>query len=185
MTQLRDTSLAPFTATNPLPTRTPIRPIVGTFAAAAASDYLDNDVISNDAGAGLGDPIIFAGVALVAGGAAKIIGASLSCSEDGIAPATSELFLFSQAPTTATEMDDNAAWGGVAAAEQPYFLGSIAFPALVDVGAGSFVAATSPTPGSPLLVNCVATSLFGILVARDAITGETAAMTVTITLYAE
>lgn len=157
-----------------------LRAIVGTFVAAAAGDYADNDVISNDADNGEGDPIEFEGV-----GTGKVVGATLSMSEDGVA-GTSELFLFTEAPT-ATEMDDNAAFAGVGAGDQTKFLGSIAFGALVDVGAFSFVRATSPTPGAPLFVHSTDedASIFGILVWRDAEANETAGMTVEVTLYVE
>lgn len=158
-----------------------IRSVQGTFAAEAAGDYADNDVISNAVANGTGLPITFANAVLSTGGSAKIIGATLTMSEDSVA-GTTELILFSATPT-ATEMDDNAAYGGVGAADGPLYLGSIAFPALVDVGATSFVAATAPTAAAPLLIRAAATSIFGILVWRDAEANETAGMTVTITLY--
>lgn len=182
MTQLRDSSLTPIGDANPLAIRGGIRAVVASFAAAAAGDYADNDVISNAVANGTGLPLEFEDVVREAGGAARIIGASISCSKDTVA-ATTELLLFSEAPT-ATEMDDNAAIGaGVGAADQPRYLGSIAFPALADVGAFSFVRATTPTAAAPLLVHCAAKSLFGILVARDPETNEAAGMTISITLY--
>jgi hypothetical protein len=183
MTMLRDGTLTPHSDTNPVAVRTGIRAVVGSFIAVAAGNYADNDVISNDADAGEGDPLEFASVVRSAGGAAKVIGATLSMSEDGIL-ATSELFLFSQAPT-ATEMDDNAAFAGVGAADQPYYLGSIVFAALADAGELSFALPTVLTPAAPLLVHAVATSIFGILVLRDAEINETAGMTVIVTLYVE
>jgi hypothetical protein len=157
------------------------RVVTASFIAEAAGDYADNDVISDAVANGTGLPIEFEGVVQEAGGAGEIIGATLSMSEDGIL-ATSELLLFAEAPT-ATEMDDNAAGGVVGAADEPFYLGSIEFPALVDVGAFSFVKATAPTAAAPLLVHATATSIFGILVLRDAETNETAGMTVTVTLY--
>ena len=180
---LRDAALTPYSDTNPLAVRAAPRAITASFVAVAAGNYADNDVISNDADAGEGDPLAFTNIVRAAGGAAKVIGAALSMSEDGIL-ATSELFLFSQAPTD-SEMDDNAAWGGVGAADQPYYLGSIAFAALADVGAISFALPATLTPAAPLLVHAVATSLFGVLVFRDAEINETAGMTVQVTLYVE
>lgn len=164
-------------------TRPQTRVLSDNFIAPAAGDYADNDVISDSVSNGTGTPMEFANAVPIAGSACKIIGADLSCDEDSVA-ATSELFLFSQAPT-ASEMDDNAAWGGVGAADGPYLIGSIAFGALADVGAYSFIKATSPTPAAPLLAYCVATSIFGILVLRDAETNETAGMRVTVRLYVE
>jgi hypothetical protein len=163
---------------------TQLRAVSATFAAAAAGNYADNDVISNDAGAGLGDPMEFRFAVGRTGGAAKLVSATLQCNEDSLL-ATSELFLFSQAPTTATEMDDNAAWGGVAAAELPYFLGSFTFAALADIGAGSFATPATLTPAAPMLIRAEATSIFGILVLRDAEINETAGMTVTVTLFVD
>lgn len=160
-----------------------IRAVADSFAAAAAGDYADNDVISNSVSNGTGQPLEFVGVPKNAGGAAKIVGATLSMSKDNVV-GTTELQLFSQAPT-ATELDDNAAEGGIGAADQPYYLGKIDFPALADVGAFSFSRATSPTPASPLLVFAAARSIFGRLIWRDAETNEAAGMTVTVTLYVD
>lgn len=161
----------------------PVAAVAASFAAAAAGDYADNDVISNSVANGTGDPLEFENAVRVTGGAGKVIGATLSCSEDAV-QATSELFLFSQAPT-ATEMDDNAAFGGVGAADLPYFLGSIAFDAPTDVGTGGFATPTTLTPAAPLFIHAVSTSIFGILVLRDAEVNETAGMTIIITLYIE
>jgi hypothetical protein len=183
MTMLRDAELTPHSDTNPVAVRTGLRALTASFAAVAAGNYADDDVISNDADEGEGDPLEFENVVRAAGGAAKIVGGHISMSEDGIL-ATSELFLFSQAPT-ASEMDDNAAFAGVGAADLPFYLGSVAFDALADVGAGSFALPTTLTPAAPLLVHCEATSLFGILVLRDAETNESASMEVSITLYVE
>ena len=159
------------------------RTVLGTFIAVAAGNYADNDVISNDATEGAGDPTTFSDVVTI-GRAAKIVGAKLTYSEDGIL-ATSELFLFNALPT-ASEMDDNAAWGGIGAADEAKFLGSIAFSAAVDQGDFSMSLPTTLTADVPFFVHAGATSnLYGILVLRDAETNETAGMTVNIRLYIE
>ena len=159
--------------------------VVGAFAAVAAGDYADNDVISNVVTDTEGDPVTFADAVRVAGGINKIIGATLEMSEDGVA-ATSELFLFNAVPT-ATEMDDNAAFGGVGAADQDKFLTSFLFPALADAGDFSHVRATAVAPPTPLFITAAANSrtIYGVLVFRDATTAETAGMKVTIKLYIE
>lgn len=158
-----------------------IRAVVVDFNAPATTDYTDDDVLSNSATNGEGEPLEFED-AVLEGGAAKCIGGSIAFSEDGIL-ATTELLLFSQ-PPTATEMDDNAAYGGIGAADVPYYLGSVSFAAAADIGAGAFAAASSPSVASPLLIRSSAgTSVYGILVWRDAETNETAGMTVTVTLY--
>lgn len=171
-------------AEHPLPTYRTTWSSTGSFAAVAAGNYADNDVISNDATADQGDPITFANAVRFSGGAAKIIGATLTMSEDSVL-ATSELFLFSSAPSTATEMDDNAAWGGVGAADLSLFLGSFTFAALADAGAISFALPATLTPAAPMFIRSDTTSIYGILVLRDAETNETAGMTVSITLYME
>ena len=159
--------------------------VVGAFAAVAAGDYADNDVISNSVTDTEGDPVVFANAVRVAGGTNKIIGATLEMSEDGVA-ATSELFLFKAEPTD-TEMDDNAAFAGIGAGDQTKFIGSFLFPALADAGGFSFVRATSVAPPTPLFITAAADSktIYGVLVWRDAEATETAGMKVTIKLYIE
>jgi hypothetical protein len=156
----------------------------GSFIAEAAGNYADNDVVSDDAGAGLGAPITFADAVLATGGAAKIVHATLTFTAATAIAATSELELFSQAPT-ATELDDNAAAGTVAAADLPFFLGSIDFSAGTDIGAATLCLPTTLTPAVPLFIHAVAKSIFGRLIFRDAEINETAAMPVDIVLYLE
>jgi hypothetical protein len=111
-----------------------------------------------------------------------IVGANLSFEAATAIAATSELLLFAQTPT-ASEMDDNAATTPVGAADTPYYLGSIAFSAGTDVGASTFCLPTTLTPAAPRFIWASATSIFGILVFRDAEANETAGMTVRITLF--
>ena len=172
------------TDNNPLPVYAPYRSVVDSFVAVASGNYADNDVISDGETNGTGTALEFANTVRVSGGSAKIISASISYTAATAIAATSELMLFSQTPT-ASEMDDNAAWGGVGAADVPYYLGSIAFSAGTDVGASTFGLPTTLTPAAPLFVRSEATSIFGILVLRDAEINETASMTVRITLYLE
>jgi hypothetical protein len=156
----------------------------GSFIAEAAGDYADNDVVSDSDTPSAGTAIEFANAVRQAGGAAKIVDARLTFTAAGAIGATSELELFSQAPT-ATELDDNAAAGSVGAADLPFYLGSIPFSAGTDIGAATVALPTSLTPAAPLFIHAVATSIFGRLIFRDAETGETAAMPVDIVLYIE
>lgn len=153
-----------------------------SFVAVAAENYADNDVVSDDADEGEGSALEFTEAIRVSGGSGKLIGGTISFSEDGIL-ATSALHLFSQAPT-ASELDDNAAFA-LGAADQPYYLGSIAFPAAADVGSISFSRSTAVTPAAPVLVRSATRSLYGILQFTDAEENEAAGMTVDITLYFE
>ena len=126
----------------------PIAAVQGSFAAVAAGDYADNDVMSNDAGAGLGDPIEFANAVRVPGGAGKIIGARIVYTAAAAFAPTSELLLFSEAPTV-TEMDDNAAFTAVDAADLDKYLGSILFAAGTDIGPGTLSLPSALTPAPP------------------------------------
>ena len=157
---------------------------IGTFTAAAAGDYADNDVMSNDAGAGAGDPIVFANAVRQTGGSAKVVGASILYTAAAAFVPTSELLLFAAAPT-ATEMDDNAAFTAVDAADLSKYIGSIAFAAGTDIGPGTLGAPATLTPAAPLFIRSDTTTIYGILVLRDAETAETAGMGVTITLHIE
>lgn len=157
---------------------------VGTFAAEAAGDYADNDVMSNAAGAGLGEPIVFANAVRQTGGSAKVVDASILYTAAAAFVPTSELLLFAAAPTT-TEMDDNAAFTAVDAADLANYLGSINFAAGTDIGPGTLGAPATLTPAAPLFIRSTTTTIYGILVLRDASIAETAGMTVTITLYIE
>lgn len=162
----------------------PIKAVQGSFVAAAAGDYADNDVISDSASNGVGTAIEFENAVRVSGGAGKIVGASVNFIAATAIAATTELELFSQNPT-ATELDDNAAAGSVGAADAPYYLGSIAFAAGTDYGAGTICRPSALTPAAPLFIRSEATSIYGRLIFRDAEANETAGMTVSITLYIE
>lgn len=159
----------------------PVQAVQTTLVAAAAGDYADNDVISNAVTNGTGVAEEFALAVRVPGGAGKVVGASIACSATSMV-ATTELQLFSQAPT-ATELDDNAAAGNVGAADLPYYLGLIAFAAM----ATGWALPATLTPAAPLLVHAApgSQSIFSRLIFRDAETNEAAGMTFTITLYIE
>lgn len=162
----------------------PYRTVQASFAAAAAGDYADNDVISQSASNGVGVAREFALAVPTAGGIGKIVGGSINFIASTAIAAAVGLQLFAQTPT-ATELDDNAAEGGVGAADAPYYLGEMAFSAGTDYGAGTILNPTTVTPAAPMLIRATATSIFGRLIFRDAEANETAGMTVTVTLYLE
>lgn len=155
-----------------------------TFVAEAATDYADNDVISNSDTNGAGLALEFPS-AVGAGGAGKIIGGSINVVASTNVAATMGLQLFSQTPT-ATELDDNAAEGGVGAADTPYYLGEMLFAAGTDYGAGNIKPPSTVTPAAPFMIRAESgRSVFGRLIMRDADANETAATTIIITLYIE
>lgn len=164
----------------------PVKTVAASFAAAAAGDYADNDVLSNSVSNGTGLALEFANAVRVEAGTGKVIGGSINIVASTNVPATIGLQLFSQTPT-ATELDDNAAEGGVGAADSPYYLGEILFAAGTDYGAGTIKPPSTLTPAAPLFVHAESgsKSIFGRLIFRDSETGETAGMTVIVTLYIE
>lgn len=77
------------------------------------------------------------------------------------------LFLFTAPPTS--ELDDNAANTAPAAADAPYFVGTIVFPAMSDLGSGPSYSVATPaltTANLPLYFD--APKLYGIAVITDA-----------------
>lgn len=162
------------------------RSVSDSFIAAAAGDYADNDVLSDSASNGVGTALEFANAVADPAGAAMVIGGSINVVASTSVAATIGLQLFSQTPT-ATELDDNAAEGGVGAADAPYYLGEILFAAGTDYGAGTIKTPSTLTPAAPLFVHSESgsRSIFGRLIFRDAEANETAAMPVHVTLYLE
>lgn len=161
-----------------------IRAVTASFVAAAAGDYADNDVLSNSATNGAGLALEFPNAVLTAGGGAKVIGGNINVVASTSVAATIGLQLFAQTPT-ATELDDNAAEGGIGAADAPYYLGEILFAAGTDYGAGTIKTPSAVTPAAPLFIYAADTSVFGRLIFRDAEASETASMPVSVTLYIE
>lgn len=162
----------------------PVKSVSASFAAAAAGDYADNDVISNSASNGAGLALEFPLAVRVPGGAGMVISGTINVVASTSVAATIGLQLFSQTPT-ATELDDNAAEGGVGAADAPYYLGEMLFATGTDYGAGNIKPPSAVTPAAPLFIHAegVSQSIFGRLVFRDAEASETAGMTVIVTLY--
>lgn len=147
-----------------------------TPAVAAASDYADNDIVSNSASNGAGVAWVFADMARVEAGKGRVVSALLSCSVAAVV-ASFRLHVFNANPS-ASELDDNAAFS-VHANDQDKYLFWIDFPALA--GGRSFVGDLN----IPYTCAASSTSLYGILQITDAETGEVASMVVTIKLGIE
>lgn len=167
-----------------------ITPIVGTKkkvsvtkAIAAAGDYAAEDVLCESATTGV--VWTFAAIARNNGGSGYIIKAHALWETTGLTPRLT-LYLFNAAPST--ELDDNKANVAPAYADLSQYVGKIDFPAMEDLGGMSEAIATPSTTGNlPLAFECAsdADDLIGILVTRDAITGEAAGESLTIRLEAE
>lgn len=153
-------------------------------ALAAAGDYAAEDVMCEHATTGVA--WTFAGVAKVNGGTGYITKAHALWETTDLTPRLT-LYLFNAAPTT--ELDDNKANAAPAFADLAQYVGKIDFPAMEDLGGMSealSVPSSSP-PSLPLAFECAsgADDLIGILVTRDAITGEVATKSMTIRLTVE
>lgn len=158
--------------------------VLVTKALAANTNYAAEDILSESTSAGTA--WTFAAVAERNGGSGYIVKAVVSCETTALTPRLS-LFLYTSTPTSAD--NDNAAHDGVKNADIAKFVGRIDFPAMEDLGGNSEAVATPSTPNSglPMVFTCASTAddLIGILVTRDAITGETATDDMTVILSIE
>lgn len=145
-----------------------------TKALAAAGDYVANDVLSENASAGT--VWTFGSVVRANGGTATIVKAIALLETTALTPGLT-LFLFSATPTSV--LNDNVINTAVLHADEANFVGRITFPSMADLGTGDSEAMVTPslaTGNLPLAFSCANedTALYGIVVTRDAITGETA-----------
>jgi hypothetical protein len=160
-----------------------IKTVSVTKALAAAGNYDAEDVMCEHATTGVA--WTFAALARANGGTGRIIKAHALWETTALTPRLT-LFLFNAAPTT--ELDDNKANAAPAFADLSQYVGKIDFPAMEDLGGMSEAIATPSTYGNlPLDFECAAAAddLIGILVTRDAITGEVAEASLTIRLTVE
>ncbi len=155
-----------------------------TKALAAAGNYDADDVLSESAGAGTA--WTFSAIARANNASGYIVKAIALCQTTSLTPRLT-LYLFHTTPTSA--LNDGAANTAVIWADRANFVGHIDFPAMEDLGTGvSMSVATPSTPGKvPLAFDTAAAAddLFGIVVTRDAITGESAGMNLLIALTVE
>lgn len=145
-----------------------------TKALAAAGNYGGDDVMSESASAGT--VWTFSNVVDRPGASGTIVKAVALFETTALTPGLT-LFLFSATPTSA--LNDNVANTAVLHADEANFVGRITFPAMADLGTGDSEAIVTPsltTGNVPLAFNTAATdaTLYGIVVTRDAITGEAA-----------
>jgi hypothetical protein len=139
-----------------------------TKAVAAVGNYAAEDVLSESATTGTA--WIFYGC----GGSGYIVNAQVLCETTAQTPRLT-LYLFSALPTT--NLYDNVANTAPSHTDIANYLGKIDFPAMEDLGGDSEAVATPSTYGNlPLAFKTTgqAEALYGILVTRDAITGESA-----------
>jgi hypothetical protein len=145
-----------------------------TKALAAAGNYGANDVLSESASSGTA--WTFSAVVQGNGGSGTIVKAIALLETTALTPGLT-LFLFNATPTSA--LNDNVANTAVLHADESQFIGRITFPAMADLGTGDSEAVVTPsltTGNVPLAFNCAVgdSSLYGVVVTRDAITGESA-----------
>jgi len=93
------------------------------------------------------------------------------------------LLLFNIVPTS-SNLNDNAANTAILAADMTNYIGRIDFLAMEDLGGYSESIVTTSTYGNLPIAFILeeGKDIYGVLVTRDAITGEVASMTMTITL---
>jgi len=154
-----------------------------TKALAAAGDYAANDVMSENAGTGTA--WTFSSIVKANGCSGEITKAQVICETTGLIPRLT-LYLFTATPTS--QLNDNAANTALLHADLANYIGKIDFPAMEDLGGDSETLATPSTYGNlPFAFTCAsdANDLYGILVTRDAITGESAGDDMTVKLTCE
>lgn len=156
-----------------------IKDIAVNKALAAAGNYDAEDVLSESAT--VGTTWIF----LRCGGSGYITKALAICEITALTPRLT-LFLFNKLPTSA--LNDAVANTALLHADLDNYIGKIDFSALEDLGGDSASEASPSTSGNlPLAFRTTDSTdtLWGILVTRDAITGEAAGMDLTIKLSLE
>ncbi len=144
---------------------------------AAAGDYAAEDVLSESAT--LGSAWLFQGLPAIG----RITKAQAICSITALTPRLT-LYLFRGLPTSA--LNDNVANTALLHADLSKYIGKIDFTGMEDLGGDSESIVTPSTSGNlPLDYETEDNSLWGVLVTRDAITGEVAGMSMTIRLTVE
>jgi len=155
-----------------------------TKALAAAGDYAAGDVLSESASAGTA--WTFSGMARSTGFSGYITKAHAICETTALTPRL-VIFLFTATPTCT--LNDNAANTALLHADLANYVGKIDLPAMEDIGTGDSEAIATPstTGNLPLAFTCASDSndLYGVVVTRDAITGESAGDDLVIRLTCE
>ncbi len=161
--------------------------VTAQLTLAAAGNYEANDVLSNSTSVGV--PFVFKDVAKVAGGGGYIVRAKLTLSKaGGITAITPQCTLQLYTKTPTCNLNDAAINTGVLAADVPFHIGDIEFPALANIG-GSPSSERVPSTWGKLpkafVCNAKLKSIYGVLVILAAETSETSATIATIDLYIE
>jgi len=154
-----------------------------TKALAAAGDYNAEDVLSESAASGTA--WTFSNVTKLKGGFGYITKAQAICETTNLTPRLT-LYLFNAIPTS--NLNDNIANTALLHADLDNYLGKIDFSGMEDLGGDSETIATLGTYGNlPLAIETAlnSTTIYGILVTKDAITGESAGDDMTIRLTME
>lgn len=153
----------------------------GANAVAAAGDYAAGDIMSQSASNGVGLPWKFTGLCRGSAYTCTVVGGNIATSVEGFVPRI-RLWLFNGQPTTATELDDNAAMAIDLDDRTKLQLGGgyIDFPAMVDVGEFSFAQVSGL---SQMLYGDANGDVWGIVQLLDAVTNESAGMSVWPTLH--
>ncbi len=159
-----------------------IKSVKVTKALGAATVYHAEDVISEHTTTGT--VYTFSAIGKVDGGSGYIVGARVNSETTSVTPRLT-WYLFNAAPST--NKNDHAANTAPTNADLGFYIGSIDFPALEDLGGTSAAFCTPSTVGGlPLPFTCAtnADDLLGILVTKDAFT-QTAGDDMTVTLTVE
>jgi len=156
-----------------------------TKAIAAAGDYAADDVLSESASEGTAWG--FANIFRRNNSGGYIIKAQAIWQTTALTPRLT-IYLFNVTPPTCA-LNDNAANTAPHNTDEASYVGRIDFPALEDLGTGISVAVATPNVASnlPLWVDSAALAgdLYGVVVTRDAITGEVATEELSIELTLE
>jgi hypothetical protein len=160
--------------------------IAVTKAILAAGNYAANDVISEHGSTGT--VWTFAKATLGLGGYGRVVKATM-IAETTLLTFIGALFLYNAAPTCV--LNDNVANDGVKFADDAQFLGRIEFPALAPEVAGVAPVAEAKEQVAasnlplPFMTGAALKDIYGVLVATDSETNETAGEDLTIKLVIE
>lgn len=145
---------------------------------AAAGDYAADDVMSESAT--VGTAWVFP-IGIKSGWLEKVVAV---CSVTALTPRLTLQF-YTEPPTCT--LNDNATNTGCIAGDTPKYVGYIDLPAMRDLGTGQSESLATPNSASsnlPLSFTTPLGILYGVVVTRDAITGEAAGMSLSITIHA-
>jgi hypothetical protein len=109
------------------------------------------------------------------GGSGKIVKAVMNSATNAITP-TSKMQLYSKPPTC--NLNDNVPATSPNAADTPYHIGDIDFPALTDSGTGASSVSVTPSTLGGLPITHDVPMVYGVLITKDSATWAAALITV-------